>query len=560
MSHAIITDPTALRSRYDSIKSARKTVEGQWQEIERYIIPYRGEFFTDYSSEHQIRWNRHEIYDSTALSSAQRLAGIVQSGITNPLVKWFDLSFRDKNLNTGPATEWLEDTSNRIWMALQESNFGLESNEAYLDMVTMGTSIIVEEVVSDDEWEGVDFQATGLRDSYFEEDHKGQVLRYYRRRDWKLAQIIDKFGEDALPESLRKQGDGTADIDQKHELFQVIFPRDKNAKTAKFTTPKAPKQRPWGMKWILHASAEQIGDEGGYYEMPVFVARWGKVSGSQWGHGPAAIAMPDVKTLNELVQLDLRAREKAIDPAIAVTERGLIGDLDLGPGGLTVVRSMDDWKIIESGANFQATNDKMAQLQENIRNLFHIPDFMLKESPAMTATEVMERREQINRFMAATAERIQRDFLDPTIQRTFNVMQRAGQLSDPPEDLQSVDIDIEYLGPMARSMRNERVQAIDTWMNILERYAQADPSILDNVDPDALARETSVMMGIPQTLVRDEEEVAGRREEQAEQAKQLQEAQMAQEQGAGMEAMGKGGMAMEDGQQGLQEVVNAQQG
>ena len=545
MSHDVITDPIKLRMRYDSLKSARKTVEGQWQEIERYIIPYRGEFFTDYSSEHQVRWNRHEIFDSTALSSAQRLAGIVQSGITNPLVKWFDLSFRDKNLNTGPAKEWLEDTSNRIWMALQESNFGLESNEAYLDMVTMGTSIIVEEVVNDDEWEGVDFQATGLRDSYFEEDHKGQVLRYYRRLEWKLAQIIDKFGEDKLPEELKRRAGGTADIDQKIELFQVIYPRVKRAKDVEFSTPLAPAKRPWGMMYVLHQSGEQIGDEGGYYEMPVFVARWGKVSGSQWGHGPAAIAMPDVKTLNELVQLDLRAREKAIDPALAVTERGLIGDLDLGPGGLTVVRSMDDWKIIESGARFDATNDKMQQLQENIRNLFHIPDFFLKESPAMTATEVLERREQINRFMAATSERIQNDFLDPTIQRTFNVMQRAGQLAAPPEELQNVDMDIEYLGPLARSMRNERVQAIDTWLMMMERYAAIDPTITYNVDPDELARELSVMMGVPQTIVVDEDAVTKRRAEEAEQAKMMQEGQMGQEVGAGMEAMGKGGQALQ---------------
>ena len=170
----------------------------------------------------------------------------------------------------------------------------------------------------------------------------------------------------------------------------------------------------------------------------------------------------------------------------------------------------------------------------------------------MTATEVLERREQLNRFMAATAERIQNDFLDPVIQRTFNVMQRAGQLAPPPDVLKTVDIDIEYLGPLARSMRNERVQAIDTWLMMIERYAAIDPSITMNVDPDELARETSVMMGVPQTIVRDAGDVSEARAAQAEEAEAQRAAALAQEAGAGMEAMGKG-------QAQLQEVGGGQQ-
>ena len=543
MSHGIVDDPLKLRARYQALKSARKTIEGSWQEIERYCLPYAGEFFTDYTSEHQIRTNRHEIYDSTAPNSVKRLAAFIHSGVTNPLDLWFDINFRDKNLNNGPAKEWLEDARDTVWQTLQESNFNLEINEVYLDLAAFGTGIMLEELVDPDVWEGVNFQATSLRNSYFEEDHRGQVLRYYQRMEWKLAQIIDKFG-DKLPDSLKVREGGTADIDLKHEIFLVVYPRVANPHKESGQGPVAPKKRPWGFKYIVLATGEMIGEEGGYYEMPVTLARWGKIAGSQWGHSPCMVALPDIKTLNELVELDLRAREKAIDPAIAVTERGLIGDLDLGPGGLTVVRSMDDWQIIESGARFDATNDKMAQLQESVRNYLYIPDIRLKESPAMTATEVIERREDTQRVMGPAMGRLQSDMLDRVVSRTFNMLLRAGQLGDIPQGLEKAELDIAYMGPMARSLRNERVQAVETWMMLLERYAAVDPSVMENVVSDEFARGTSVMLGVPQKMVVDKEEMEAKREKQAEQQAAAAKAAQAQEAGAGMEAMGKGGVAV----------------
>ena len=543
----VVTEPQHLKSRYEALKSARKTVEGQWQEIERYIAPYRGEFFTTYTSEHQIRWNRHEIYESTALNSSKRLAANIQSGMTNPMVRWFDLLFRNAELNQGPSREWLEDCANREWQALSESNFALESSEAYLDLVTMGTAIVMEEAAGDeDDWQGVDFQTAGIRDSFFEEDHRGGCLRYYRRLEWKYHQIVSKFGESGLPESLRTASEGGKDVDQRHELFMVIFPRVKNADKVAYDTPKAPKQRPWGQKFILLADASELGEESGFYEMPVFVARWAKTSGSQWGNGPAATAMPDVKTINELVQLDLRAREKVIDPAIMVTERGLLGDLDLGPSGLNVVRSLEEMQIFESRAQFGAVNDKVAQLQENIRNLFYIPDMILKESPAMTATEVLERREQMHRVMGPAAGRLQDDMLDKVIQRTFSIMYRAGQFLPMPEGLELSDLDIEYLGPLARSQRNERITAVTTWLAILSQITQVDPSAQDVANLDEVGRETGEMLGVPASMIRSEEQVAEIRKARMEQQAKVAEARMAQEQGAGMEAMGKGQAALRE--------------
>ena len=562
---AIIEDPIKFRGIYDSLKAQRKTIEGQWQEIERFVRPYAGEFFTDYISEHQVRYNRHEIYDSTAPNSLKQLASFIHTGITNPLDLWFDINFRAKETNKGSSKVWLEESRDAQWMSLQESNFNQEINEVYLDLLSFGTSVIMMTPDNDDKWDGITFHAPSLRDVYFEEDKKGQCWRFYKRMEWTLTRIIDKFGEKNLPEVLReKMGSQTSDVDAKHEIFMVIYPRVENPRDVEYTGPKAPKLRPWGMKYVIHTTAEQIGEEGGFYEMPAYVVRWGKVAGSQWGHSPSMVALPDIKTLNTLTELDLRAREKAIDPAIAVTERGLVGDLDLGPGGLTIVRSMDDWKVIESAANFGATNDKIQQLQQSIMNYFSIPDIRLKESPAMTATEVLERREHTQRQMGPAWGNMQSDLFDPMLSAMFMMMMRFGQFGEMPAGLESSELDLEYMGPLARSLRNERVQSVETWIMVIERLAQLNPKVLENIDMDELARGTSIMLGVPQAYVTDKDQMEANRKQQAKQDQIMKASQMAQEAGSGMEAMGKGQQAMNEGQgpgqPQLQEIMGGQQG
>ena len=536
--------PEEIRQRFERLRASRRTIETTWDIIERFCAPYRGEMFRDQKSEHEIDWRRREVFDTTGIMAVQNLAAAVHGGMTNPKIKWFSLKFRNKDIakDVG-AAKWLEQASDAVHLALQESDFDLEVNETYLDLTSFGTSVLVEEALNDEVWEGIDFTAIPIKECFFEMDAKDQVKILYRRLQWTPLQIIDKFAE-KTPEDIRRAAENAAGIDQKEELIFCIYPRA-DKQDADTSTLLAPNQRPWASKYIRHKNATMLGDEGGFYEMPGFATRWRKTSESQWGNSPAMIALADVLTLNQLVEIDLRAREKAVDPPALTTERGLIGDLDLDPGGLTVLRTLDDLKFWESGSKFDATNDVMQRLRDQIKEIFFLDKLDLKESPEMTATEVLERTERMHRLLGPTVGRLQSDLLDPLVQRTFNLLMRGGQLPELPAGLETPDLDIEYLGPFARAQKTDKIQAIERFVGGAAQLAQIEPSVLDRVDFDAVMTESHSALSIPSSILRADKEVKEIREAKKQQMEMQQQMQMAQGAGEAMKSVGEGGQAIE---------------
>lgn len=537
-------DPQLLRNRFDQLVSQRKTLDWTFQTIEKHVVPFRGEFFKPETSELEVEWRRRQIYDSTAPVACNLLASQMHGNLTSASIKWFDLTFRDLALRENKeAKEWLEVCSDRIYQALTDSDFNVEAAEVYLDLTSYGTAIVTEEVEDEAEWKGLDFTALPVRECYFEPDSKGGILRLYRLLRYTKLQIIDKFGK--LPPHLaatdEKEG---GDVDQKHEVLFCIYERT-DKKDADTSGLLAPDQRPWGYKYILHASAEEMGDGGGYYEMPAYIVRWQKVSGARWGFSPAFVALSDILQLNEVVKQTSEARAKAIDPATITTENGLISDLDLNPGGLTVVQNIENISTFESKARFDQADAEIDRLQQSIRATFYIDKLEMKDSPQMTATEVRVRYERMQKLLGPTLGRLQADFLDPLIKRTFAILQRAGQLPEQPESVSEAEMDIEYTGPLPRAMKSETAESIERWQAGIASMAQMYPEMLDIPDVDAIPRTLAELLGVPARVVRgvDEvEEIRATRQQKQEAAEAIAVSQAA---GDATKAMGEGQQAMD---------------
>jgi hypothetical protein len=445
------------------------------------------------------------------------------------------------------AKEWLEECEDRVFMALQDSNFNIEAAEAYMDLVCFGTTVLVEETESEDTWEGVQFQVIHIRGCYFDMDWNRDVRNLYREMDMTAGQIVSKFGDDT-PAKIRTAYDSAAEIDRKYTVLFCIFRRE-DKKKADTSKPLAVTERPYGWRYVMADDATPIGEEGGYYEMPAFVARWRMMSGSQWGFSPAMLALPDILTLNELVNLILRAAEKVLDPVTLTTQRGVMGDLDMEPGGVVVVQDINDVKPYESGARFDVSELQRDTLQRSIRTTFHVDQLELKESPAMTATEVNVRYELMQRLLGPTLGRLQNDFLDPLVSRTFKILMRAGQLPEVPEALRDAggEMDIEYTGPLARAQRMTEADSMNRWVSNLAPLAQLKPDILDNVDFDQFARELGETLGVPATNMRSEIEIKRLRKAREEAMAKTRMTQQATGDGQAMEAMGKGKAALNEG-------------
>ncbi len=542
-----------LIGRFRSVKTQRLQVQDTWDHIEKYIAPYRGSFFKDERSENSVAWRRPWVYDATGVMAAQNLASSLNSRLTSASTKWFGLRFRSDELNdNNEALVWLEECSKRCFDALQDSNFNTEVNETYQDLVCFGTSVLLEELNTDDsKTAALNFKSVPIKECYFEQDHSGGILNFYRHLQWTAKQIKDYFGDDFIPQHIVDEiNNDSADPSKKYDILFSIY-RRQSIKINPSATVLAKEKRPFGFKYVLINSAETLGEEGGYYEMPAFVPRWRKTSDSMWGNSPAMIALSDVLTLNRTIELNLTAVEKNLDPPTITTSRGLIGDLDLTAGGLTTVRDMNEIQPFQTNARFDVTYQEMNRLRENINSYFFIPQLILPpmEGTPATATEITVRMQQLEALIGPTLGRLQTDMLDPMVSRTFRILFRAGMLPDVPDIVRELggDVDIEYTSPFAKTQEASNLQALDMWLSKIANYGQLKPELLDIPDWDEAFKQLAAMDNVPAKVMRSIEDIEAQRAEQQARMQQM-------EAGAAMEQMGKGMEAMQNGMGGGQGV------
>jgi hypothetical protein len=531
-----------LKARLESCKSNRTVVQEQWDLIRKYVTPYRGRFFDDSRSEGGVEWRENRnVYDSTAINANNILSSSLHGAITNPSHQWFDFRFRSDELSENKeAAQWLHDCSQITFDTLRDSNFNLQANESYIDLTSYGTAFVTKEVLEKNgKFEDFLFKAIPLEECYFEQDFRGRICKFYRMMQWTAVQIKSKFG-DNIPEKVQKAIEGNRTEDK----FDVVFSVWKREGEYDPTKMAAPLQRPYGYKYFMYEDCEQLGEEGGYYSMPTLVMRWRNTADSMWGNSPAMIALPDILTLNQLVELILNSLEKVVDPALMTTERGLLSDLDLGPAGINVVRSMDDLAPFESRARFDVAELNREKLQQSIRQIFYVDQLELKDSPAMTATEVQVRYEMMQRLLGPTLGRLQSDFLDPLVSSAFADLLRYQKFPKIPDSIAQAEhpaINIEYMGPMARAQKLDQAQSLMNFLGAVAQLGEVKPESMDKVDFDQSIDLLASYYGVEPKALKSEATLKRERKQQQDQQQRMLEAQVGEQEGKAAQAVADGG-------------------
>lgn len=539
-----------IRQRVQQRAGERSSLESMWKLVEQFISPYRTMFFTNKMSEQTVDWRLRELFDSTAILANQNLAASLDGSLTNSAIQWFHYIFKQPEaMKYVEVTQWLEECNRITSTFLSSSNFSLEANELYLDLTSFGIGGLAHESLEnpDGSLNSFEFKALPIDEWYFDQDHNGKVTNFYRKYYWTAEQILEKFGEDNIPVKIYDQAISGNRSNTRHEIIYCVYkrrgPAFENVDTFSILEPDA---RPYGEKYFLKDSLEDLGKEGGYYEMPVYIPRWRKATGSIWGWSPSMTAIYDVLTLNQIKEMSFQAGEKVIDPPILTTKRGVYGNIDLSAAGVTVVANMDAMKAFESSARFDISNMNMEELRFAIDKAFYADQLQLKDSPAMTATEVNARIQLMQRLLGPTYGRLQSDFLDLLLTRTFKMLFRYRMLPPVPEVVaeRGWELEIDYLGPLAKSQRVNDAQAIERTLGTAQALSETFPDIIDNIDGDAALRELGDVTGAPSIIWKSRQVVTEERAQRAAREQEQMELIKAQQEGDAMKAMGEGGQAL----------------
>lgn len=129
--------------------------------------------------------------------------------------------------------------------------------------------------------------------------------------------------------------------------------------------------------------------------------------------------------------------------------------------------------------------------------------------------------------------RVHDELLSPLIERTFGIMLRGGLFPEIPEELQGMELKIEFVSLLAQAQKSLGVQAIDEMTGFIANLSALDPNARHKLDINEVIDARAEALGIPPNILRTNDEVMAI--VQAEMQAQQQAQMMQQMQGmAGM--------------------------
>ena len=520
------TDPmaNALLKQLSRLEVQRQTWEDLWQDIADYVVPRKADI-TKKRTPGDKRTDR--LYDATAIHAAELLSASLHGMLTNATMPWFSLRFRNQELDgNDEAREWLQGIEDVMYQALARSNFQEQIHELYHDLITFGTGVMM---VEQDDDQMVRFSTRHISECYLSEDENGRVDTVFRKFKIPARAALRKFGAEAVSQKIQKIAE--EDPYETVELVHVVRPREERDPTMADSA-----NMPWLSCYLDPESKTKL-SESGYEEFLYVCPRYLKASFELgYGRSPASSSLPDIKMLNRMSEVTIRAAQKQVAPPLMVPDDGFMLPIRMVPGGINYYRSgtRDRLEPLNIGANNPLGLNMEEQRREAIRQSFYVDQLIMGVSGAtMTATEVVQRTEEKMRLLGPVLGRLQAELLQPLIERVYMVLRRQDVYPDMPEVLmEAKDFRIEYVSPLAKAQRAGDATQMARLLEMILPLTQIDPGVLDHLDVDGMVKHIVQSLGIPASAVRGEEEIVERREkreqEMAAQQELAQVSQMAQ--------------------------------
>ena len=522
-----MTSVTDLLARHRKLKGTRRTWEQTWQELAEVLLPRRADFTVQTTVDGERRTDN--VYDSVPMQARRSLTTAIDSLIKPRNVQWFHVRPRNEDLTQDEEVmRWAEIAGKRMFNAIysREARFIQRSGEVDNDLVTFGTGVMFTGEASRPG--NLTFRSFHLRDTLICENADGVVDTVMITLHLTARQAVQRYGA----ENLSREINDALSMGKPEDTFEflwVVMPRADADRTK-----LGAKNMPWASV-VIECKAEKIVRESGFEEFPFAIPRWDTASGEVYGRSPGMLALPDSETLQAMGKTLLVAGQRATDPPMWALGDGLMSAARTFPGGITyidgaVARQFGRVPIgeLQTAAQIPVGREMQNDLREQIwgaffRNVLQLP----VNAPRMTATEIIERKEEMLRAVGPVFGQLETDYLAVIVERVFGIMFRAGAFPPVPEALLGQEIDFRFESPILRAQAQIEMVGLSRSLEMLAPVLQARPELLDNFDWDAITRDTPKAGGFTYKWLLPEEVRDQQRQARAQQQQMAEMAEMA---------------------------------
>src|SRR3990167_7976725 len=188
----MVMDIEELITRFDTIKSARSQWETHFQECADYALVQKAIVTKARTPGTKLKT---DLYDMTAVQSAQIFAAGLQSYLVNPSSRWFALALKNRALMDDFENKyWLKECEDIIFDYINASTFNQVIGEDFIDFAVFGNSVLYEEEDTEDL---ISFCVRPIAEVYFLTDKNGRVDTIYRHFTLTSRQAMQQWGENA---------------------------------------------------------------------------------------------------------------------------------------------------------------------------------------------------------------------------------------------------------------------------------------------------------------------------------------------------------------------------
>ncbi|MHA6283713.1 portal protein [Morganella morganii] len=527
-----------LNKQLSQLKAERLSFEPHWRELSDFTRP-RSTRFTASEVNRGDRRNS-KIIDPAAVMAARTLSSGMMSGITSPARPWFRLATPDRDLmDYGPVKLWLETVEQRMNEVFNRSNLYQSLPLMYEDLGTFATGAMA--VVADPQRviRTVPFPTGSF---YIANGADLSVDTAVREFSMTVRQVITEFGMDAVSDTVKSQWN-SGQYGQWVNVVHAVYP-NLDRQTGKLEAKhKAYKS----VYYEANSTDDKLLRESGYDEFPIMAPRW-EVNGEDvYGSScPGMVALGSVKALQLLQRRKAQMIDKITNPPLQAPASIKSQRISTIPGGINYLPMADVNNQIKPLFQIPAngTNGLLEDIQDTrqiIDHAYFVDLFRMMQTVntrSMPVEAVAEMREEKLLMLGPVLQRLDSELLDKLINRTFSVMAENNLLPMPPDEMQGMQLKVEYISVMAQAQKAIGVSSIERFIGFTSGIGQFKPDALDKINVDETIDAYAASIGVPPSVVATNEQVAQIREQRAQQQAMAQQMQMAQAAVGGAQALG----------------------
>jgi len=478
------------------------------------------------------------VYDGTAIMANQNLAAGLYGTFVNPSDMWFQYSPLDDELASRVRVKhWCEIETRRTLKSATPafSEFYSQVVSYFLDLGAFGNAVFSSELNSD--MTGYIDVCRPLSECCWDVDGNNRVNAVYRRWMMPARAAVLEYGEKL---SAKTRNLAEKEPDRPVDLLHAVMPAGDSLAREAFKS-----NMPIVSIYVEVEHKHQI-SKGGYWDFPYDIARWEVAAGEKMGRGCGELSLGDAKTANVATRDNIKAGNRAADPPWGAPDEGVISAIRVAPGKISYGAVNQQGKQLLmpllNGANLPWSIEMADKIKEAVKDFFYFSVLQLVGRTGMTATEVLEVREERLRLLAPYGGRIQNDFLCPWSLRRFNMHKRLGLISPPPPELVNRSIQVAFTSPFALAQKSAAANSTLRTIGAAGEIAKFDPDVLDRLDGDISLQVIQEGFGAPAKILRTDEATAQRRA-QRQQAQAAAASAAIADTGAGAAEKGAGALA-----------------